>query len=277
MKIIKENNNYLEKEEVLGGDLIPYYKDINDLEALFSYIPEGIILPYIPHDKTMSIIDINAFLYDYDFVICDGSEFFNVDSSVFNVAGRFLPKLNDEYFLMGSSTGGTVFGNNFLQPHRHQLSFDVLLGYFAGSTNVTHNHGSSLFIDMGFTAAEHKHDHQIATNSTVLGFTTFELYDYNSIRKAPSSPITYYAYPWLASGDFPNQLYKPMTITHGTHAHPITLTINTGTGMSTNRGYTKIDHTHQYECLGTVGSGTSITLTDNRPKYIKTYFIIKFR
>lgn len=275
MKITKENNNNLEKNEILGGDLIPYYKEINDLEALFSYIPEGIILPYIPHDKTMSITDINFFLYDYDFVVCDGSEFLNTDSSVFNVAGRFLPKLNDEYFLMGSSIGGTVSGNNFLQPHRHQLSFDALLGYFVGSTNVTHNHGSSLSIDMGFTAAEHRHNHRIAT-STPNVLVPLALYDYNSVARAPS-PITYYAYPWPASGDFPNQLYKPMTITHGTHTHPIALTINTGTGMSTNRGYTKIDHTHQYECLGTAGSGTSISLTDNRPKYIKTYFIIKFR
>lgn len=269
MKIIKENNNYLEKEEVLGGDLIPYYKDINDLEALFSYIPEGIILPYIPHDKTMSIIDINAFLYDYDFVICDGSEFFNVDSSVFNVAGRFLPKLNDEYFLMGAFSGGVVSGNNFLQPHRHSLSFDIILGTYSNTTNINHSHGTGFTIDMSNTSVEHNHYHNAGYSSyhdTVS--TGFCIYDGNDYCR-----------------DYNGSSYKGYTIgQHKKHRHTITLSINNVSGYSssdlryyTYRGYTKIDHTHNYECLGTIGSGTSITLTDNRPKYIKTYFIIKFK
>ena len=123
---------------------------------------------------------------------------------------------------------------------------------------------------MSSTSSEHNHDHPVKYSSFVDGSAgAVCIWDGTS------------HYRYYAAG-VPYRLFE--IYNHENHRHSITLSINNVSGYTssnlkyyTYKGLTKIDHTHQYECLGTVGSGTSISLTDNRPKYIKTYFIIKFR
>lgn len=250
MKINKKDNNNLDKT-IIGLELCPYYKDISSLENLFNYIPEGIILAYIPHDKNMSISDINNFLYDYDFVLCDGEEFYNEDSHIFNIPGRFLPKLNDEYFLMGSASAGNETGNNYLQAHRHSSSLSFISSNFYGSVDINNHTHSNITIDNTSTSTQHIHNHLSA------------------IRVCDHDITTCVFANWDGTEHYYGRIYK--TLYHKDHTHTWSLS------MGGSNQKTKIDHMHTIEILGSVGENLNINLTDNRPKYIKTYFIIKFK
>ncbi len=51
---------------------------------------------------------------------CDGSEFYDEDSSIYNVPGRYLPKIDDDRFLMGSTILAQSGGSNSM-AHTHSV------------------------------------------------------------------------------------------------------------------------------------------------------------
>ena len=49
---------------------------------------------------------------------CDGSALNDPESPIYNAAGRYLPNLTDDRFLMGNTVAGEIGGNNEM-PHYH--------------------------------------------------------------------------------------------------------------------------------------------------------------
>ena len=59
--------------------------------------------------------------------MCDGTEYYNVNSPIFDQAGRYLPNLTDDRFLMGSNIPGGVGGANQVDTaHVHATKDHVL-------------------------------------------------------------------------------------------------------------------------------------------------------
>lgn len=80
----------------------------------FSYLATGQIDGFggIAKVTVLSISQANATLADYGFVICNGTEYYNSTSPIYNIAGRYLPHLTDERFLRGFTAAGSDGSND---------------------------------------------------------------------------------------------------------------------------------------------------------------------
>lgn len=107
--------------------------------------PVGSIIPWIGGHFTSSanagftsvlgnsVAAVNALLNNSGWYVCDGSALNISGSLIFNAAGRYLPNLTDNRFVMGSTAAGATGGSNS-SAHTH---------------DVTHDHG--VFASAGFT------------------------------------------------------------------------------------------------------------------------------
>ena len=80
-----------------------------------------------------TVANVNAYLlasYAGRFKVCNGASLIDVQSPIFNVAGRFLPNISDSRFLMGSTTVGipntTLTGSTTFREHIHSQSTPLL-------------------------------------------------------------------------------------------------------------------------------------------------------
>jgi hypothetical protein len=100
-----------------------------------------------------SIATVNGYISDY-WRVCDGSELLLDDSPIFNVAGRFLPNLSDDRFVMGSTGGGVAGGENSqthsVPSHKH---FGTTENYTAGNDLEGHVHSESNIVSQGLLVA----------------------------------------------------------------------------------------------------------------------------
>jgi len=67
---------------------------------------------------------------------CDGSALNDAASPIFNGAGRYLPNITDSRFLMGSTTPGSIGGNN--DGHYHEMGTGADLNITASGGHI-HN------------------------------------------------------------------------------------------------------------------------------------------
>jgi len=117
-------------------------------------VPAGLVLPFIPgyfgdgsngsYTNALgagnTVAEVNTYLNPLGWHVCDGTELNHTVSPIFNGAGRYLPQLTDDRFLMGDTVVGAQGGSN---THFH--------------TGPSHTH----------TGPSHTHD--ISGNSTVVG------------------------------------------------------------------------------------------------------------
>ncbi len=118
-----------------------YYEDLNytgKLDYGGSYktkadgIPEGIIVAQIPgyfgNGSNGSYTAVSIPLKS-KWKRCDGSVLNDPLSVIFNGAGRYLPNLTDDRFLMGDTfaTIGGIGGSNTFSAHKHQVA-DISAG-----------------------------------------------------------------------------------------------------------------------------------------------------
>jgi len=125
-----------------------------------STVPCGCIIPwlggYFTNDSNddyqqvlgngNTIDDINDYLQDTGFRVCDGAEYNNAESPIFNGAGRHLPNLTDDRFIMGDSqcgggrngSGGDTSQNTINHNHTfaHKHSVDIAQ-FNSGSTTLS--------------------------------------------------------------------------------------------------------------------------------------------
>ena len=71
--------------------------------------------------------DPETYLSPFGYVICDGREFQHASSPIFNAAGRHVPNLTDERFLMGSTTQGSSGGSNSIDSSHVHTTADHTL------------------------------------------------------------------------------------------------------------------------------------------------------
>jgi len=95
-----------------------------------------------------SIAAINDYVDPDGFRVCDGSEYNNPNSPIFNGAGRHLPNLTDNRFIMGDTQVGGIGGNNVFS-HNHTIAHTHtvdIANFNCGYTTLTttqipaHNH-----------------------------------------------------------------------------------------------------------------------------------------
>jgi len=117
-------------------------------------VPIGAIVPYLGGYFTdgsnggftmvmaaaNTVAAVNTLLNPDGFHVCDGAVLNDGDSPIFNGAGRYLPNLTDDRFLMG----------------------DTLAGGTGGSNTMAHTHGPGSFI-----APTHRH--YVAAKNTATG------------------------------------------------------------------------------------------------------------
>jgi hypothetical protein len=65
-----------------------------------------------------TVATVNELLNASDWYVCNGAALNSPDSPIFNGAGRYLPNLTDNRFLMGSTGAGTIGGDNAM-AHTH--------------------------------------------------------------------------------------------------------------------------------------------------------------
>jgi len=133
----------------------------NTCELNLNTIPVGMIVPWLGGYFTdgnnggytdvlaggTDIAAANSYLSGFGFRVCDGSEYYNVNSQVFNAAGRFLPNLTDDRFIQGSNIGGQSGGINSIDNSHshvvldHVLTLDEIPSHsHTGTTSTGGNH-----------------------------------------------------------------------------------------------------------------------------------------
>ncbi len=200
-----------------------------------------------------TVAGVNALLNGDGWYVCDGAALNDAASPIFNGAGRYLPNLTDDRFLNGSTACGTAGGSNVLTDHTHSSSLTAAgQTLSANSSSVTisisdpgHGHSAS-------SANDGNHYHQFGCTTTCYPY---------SVAYEPAGQ----------SGP-----YKLNTDYAGTHSHTITVGGNY-TGITAS-GTVSISHTHAASAVsGTIGSGSAPGSTENRPKYLTVFFIMRVK
>ena len=100
---------------------------------------------------------VNAYL-DSGWRVCNGAELNDSASTIFNGAGRYLPNLTDDRFLMGDiAAGGT--GGSSTMAHTHSVTSNV-----AVADHAAHTHSVTSNVAVADHAA---HTHYVTSNVTV--------------------------------------------------------------------------------------------------------------
>jgi len=171
-----------------------------------------------------TVSEVNTHLNPKGWVVCDGVEYNNSKSPIFNGAGRYLPDLTDDRFLMGGTSAGIGGGSNTLLDHTH--------GFSLTAAGQTHSGNSSSVSSDG----NHRHNINLGDNND------------------------YHQYARWGGNNVGGAVYG-LTNYAGSHNHTVS-----------------ISHTHSSSVVtGTVGTGSAASSTENRPKYISCFYILKVR
>lgn len=152
--------------EAFGLPALSKYNDTRDqlLTAIngLSSIPIGGIIAWLPgyftNGSNAGFTTITSIALPNIWKECDGSECIDLDSPIFNIAGRYLPNLTDDRFLMGDVSGsaGGIGGSN-TQTH----------------SVPAHYHGMGTGADLNITASgSHSHNINLSNNPPGSGFIT---------------------------------------------------------------------------------------------------------
>jgi len=152
-----------------------------------------------------TIAAANNYLNAFGYAVCDGTEFYDADSPIFNQPGRFLPNLVDERVIMGKNQAGEFGGFNTTQgSHTHATGEHTL----TEEEMPRHNHSASSNSTGG-------HSHTITgTKATEEG------------GAQNTGPGIYMDYTFN-------------TVTAGSHSHTITVNNKGGDGAH-NHGFTDV-------------------------------------
>ncbi len=248
--------------------------------------PAGMITPFIggyftdgqnggfvaPIGNAVSII--NAYLNPYGWHVCDGTALNDSSSPIFNGAGRYLPNLTDSRFLMGSSTGGVVGGNNSLD-HTHSVPSHSHSLPSHSHTGPSHSHTLSHYHSM-------THDHGSFTCSGTSPSTTTMASHQHLFRRYLGTTHVSGNYPTTNSHSTYNRSHNVSIVPEGSssaHSHSINVP-----NYSANTGY----NSHDSGSAGTGATGTwsgtsgdwsgtsgSCSNAENRPQFLSCFYIMK--
>lgn len=118
-----------------------------------------------------TVSDANTYLATFGFKVCDGTAPNDSGSIIFNTSGKYLPNLTDSRFLMGSTSFGSVGGEN-ANSHTHSIpthyhnSFSLTAaGQTHSGNSPSHNAASTAFLGAAGLASGANFAPQAATIS----------------------------------------------------------------------------------------------------------------
>ena len=91
-----------------------------------------------------TVAAVNALLNSSGWYVCDGAALNDADSGIFNGAGRYLPNLTDDRFLMGDTVAGGIGGAN-----SNDISHTHTTGGFTLTTSHMPSHNHTVTVDSG--------------------------------------------------------------------------------------------------------------------------------
>jgi len=276
-------------------------------------VPIGIIIPYLGGYFTdgvnggftmmmagaNTVTAVNALLNGDGWYVCNGALLNLGGSPIFNGAGRYLPLLTDDRFIMGDTLGGTPGGDNAM-AHTHVVGTLAIANEGAHTHGVTSNvavaaHGIT---QPAFTGPSHRHtgpshNHPVTVNSTTL-----------TIAQMPSHSHRLRQYAWYRTDGAGYGIYdgdasgttKQTGPTGGGGGH-----IHTGSSSNAGTGYTGYSGTgactrttsvalsnnhnvtnnavtsgggsaHNHGISGSTGAAS---VTENRPKFLGCFYIMR--
>ena len=214
----------------------------------------------------------NAYLNPRGWYVCDGAAVNVAGALVFNAAGRYLPNLTDNRFLMGGAVAGVVGGNNSAAhshtapAHTHTLSAHTHTGPSHTHTLSAHTHAGP-----SHTHTLANHTHTIGLSHNPGGLETDPYRDGgrllgNLTTSAPSVANT--GASGTAATGGPS---VANTGAGGTAATGAPSVANTGAGGNTATGGPSVADTGSGGAVATGGASA----TENRPSYLSCFYIIK--
>ena len=256
-----------------------------------------------------SVANVNTLLNAYGFYVCDGSALNDADSPIFNGSSRYLPNLTDDRFLMGDTTAGGIGGSSLnshthtttlieanLPSHNHSVSITTSSdnNHTHGATGLainaegSHTHGISIT-----TSSDNNHTHS-ATGLSIGGegahtHTIPRVYGTNgSGSNSGISDNKIYAGPSLTTSAGSSHTHGITGNTASAPAHSHSVSGTSASGSSHTHGITGNTasvpaHSHSVSGnTGSIGSGTAATTsvpsdTENRPKYLSCFYIMKIK
>ena len=119
-------------KDISAGNAAPFIKCEGGTVFALT-VPAGLVLPFIPgyfgdgsngsYTNALgagnTVAEVNAYLNPIGWHVCDGTELNHTVSPIFNGAGRYLPQLTDDRFLMGDTVVGVQGGSNVMSDHLH--------------------------------------------------------------------------------------------------------------------------------------------------------------
>jgi len=128
--------------------------------------PVGSILPWCPgyfgngsNDSFTNVLgntvaNANSYLNPFGWWVCDGSVPSEASSDIWDQAGRYLPELTDDRFIMGDTVVGGLGGSS-TRAHTHTVDPD------SKTSGVNNNWYRAPDDEGGTTVADHTHTHDL--------------------------------------------------------------------------------------------------------------------
>jgi hypothetical protein len=231
----------------------------------YGFVPLGAVLPTFPNITgaynciATTVADANGF------VLCNGQIISDVTSPL---NGQTIPNLNDDIFLMGSSSASGASGgaNSKDLSHTHTLA---------------HTHGTdtqlSASTSVSVSGTLVGHTHNLDTNGGAM---------INSYITSSSAYVTSSSGPsWTTSSGW-NRLYGNATdynLSAGTSTSSAGLVgrtagITSTVPTQTSTGTLNLAHSHTTNSQSTSTTSSTLSSTqDFRPKYITTKYIMRIK
>jgi hypothetical protein len=241
--------------------------------------PEGMIIPWIGgyftngsnggYTRVLGASNdpagINALLNSAGWYVCDGAALNIPESTIYNGAGRYLPNLTDDRFLMGDNLVGTVGGSNS-NAHTHGA------GTLVNAAEAAHTHAGGTLA----AAAVGDHDHLVGNYAI----------ENESSHIHPVNP------PSTTSGG-PSATIEALretmdTVASDSHTHDVDIAeFNSGAGSAHSHalsgfsgsagghghslsGATAAGSSHNHAISGSTGAASA---TENRPQFLGIIFL----
>jgi hypothetical protein len=233
----------------------------------YGLVPVGTVVAYNPGYYTNNtnggfahvgpsantVAAVNTFLNAKGWYVCDGAALNTASSPIWNAASRHLPRLNDDRFLLGSTTAGTAGGSSTTSiAHTHSVTSNVAVANHtlieanlpSHTHTINHDHAS---VNSGTSGAHtHTHRQSIGSGSNVV----FQVSAANQNAALGSGLID----------------------SAGAHTHSVDLPNFTGTSGATGSG-TAV--THSVTNNAVTSGAASVTSVSIMPTYLSTYFIVR--
>jgi hypothetical protein len=220
-------------------------------EIAKAMVPVGIVIPwiagYFADGNNGSYTPVSITLQS-NYKECDGSALNDPDSPIFNGAGRYLPNLTDDRFLMGNTSAGAIGGDNAAMAHTHGFTAPTAHG-ITQPTFTFNNHKHQVLINKTTGVQHELHSYDAGGAESLVATTPLaSTYDAGTNRRAA---ILYYT--------FNPRTYYSKTDGGGN------CTIGTSVGLSNNHSG------------GSVNAVSESRTNKNIPKYLSCKYVMRIK